>query len=277
MSVSYFIGPFDPALWKYGDPSPEPKSSLRIDPADYWDKLLERWPSAREWQSEEFATGVYWTLDEYNLYGVEVQLHKDLQYVSFSSGGVNFADFILWHRDYVTHEHILYLFNSSSWESLILDADTDRKEVIEFCGLMGEELVKESPLNGTWDGSVTPMGENLEVLYRCTLHVFEHSDGLRVECLIRKQGLGSGSIYVELRGSLSGYDDQFDLLRERTINTVGSGLESEIESYDVLRLLYHNGDPPILSGSCLEKRQGVEWILGEVRLSLRPLYDPPPA
>jgi len=46
MGVSFFIGPFDPILWKDGNPDPAPHSDLRIDPDIYSQKLLERWPFA---------------------------------------------------------------------------------------------------------------------------------------------------------------------------------------------------------------------------------------
>jgi len=48
MSISFFIVPFDSALWKYGNPDPIPTTDLCIDPDEYSRQLLKRWPRARK-------------------------------------------------------------------------------------------------------------------------------------------------------------------------------------------------------------------------------------
>lgn len=136
MSVKFFIGPFDPKLWEdpNAPPDPKPVSSLRIDPAAYKMALFERWPTAKELSFENIKGAVWWRLNKHNLCGVEVRLQNNLQYVSISSGGINFIEFILWHRAYVPAEYKLFLFNDSGWDSLVLTSATTKEEVVQFTG-----------------------------------------------------------------------------------------------------------------------------------------------
>ncbi len=127
MGVSFFIGPFDPALWQYGDPDPVPTTDFRINPGAYSNQLLGRWPHAKSYP----GTVGSWTLDEPNEPGTHIMLHRDLLDVSFSPGA-NFTDFILWHRHLVPSQYLLFLFKDSSWDSLKLHIDTTRHEIQHF-------------------------------------------------------------------------------------------------------------------------------------------------
>lgn len=136
MSVRFFIGPFDPKLWEdpNSPPDPEPVSSLRIDPVAYKKALFKRWPSVKEISFDEIKGVVWWRLNEHNQWGVEVRLQNNFQYVSISSSGVNFIEFILWHRAYVPDEYPLFLFSDSGWDSLMLTPATTKEEVVQFAG-----------------------------------------------------------------------------------------------------------------------------------------------
>jgi hypothetical protein len=127
MSISFFIGPFDPALWENGNPSPTPVSDLRIDPEDYENKIYEQWPNA----IREIKEQLCWLLREGNKYGTRVLLQDNLQYVSFGLGPI-FTDFILWHRKIIPAKYPLYFFNSSAWDSLQLLKITTREEVQKY-------------------------------------------------------------------------------------------------------------------------------------------------
>jgi len=127
MSISFFIGPFYPALWEFGNPDPAPVSDLRIDPEDYSRKLLNRWPHTKRNPEEERS----WTIKEVESSGLRILLHPDLQYVSFGLGP-HFTDFILWHRELVPKKYSLFLHNSSSWDSLEISPGITRKEIQKF-------------------------------------------------------------------------------------------------------------------------------------------------
>lgn len=250
MSVKFFIGPFDPKLWEdeNNPPDPKPESSLRIDPTAYKKALLQRWPTARGGASKHFAG--MWTLDEYNLHGVEVHLNNDLQYVSLSSNSVNFIEFILWHRAYVPAEHELFLFNDSGWDSLVLTPATTKEDIVEFTGFRDHGLKIDSPLNGSWDGSVVSSYTDDKTDYRCTIHLFDHEDELRGHVLLGKHQGGSGSIYVMLRGTCTEQRDQLELRRKKTIDVIREGLGSKLVTFQDLKLQFEDGDPPTLHGMC---------------------------
>jgi hypothetical protein len=105
MTVTFFIGPFDPALWAEGDPAEAPTSDLRIDPHTYAQHLRAHWPHLKEYRPDvDNPSFVYWVLHDATTHGIEVHLHSDQQYVSFTWTGNNFLEFILWHRAFVPTE-----------------------------------------------------------------------------------------------------------------------------------------------------------------------------
>ena len=128
MGVAYFIGPFDPVLWKSRDPVPVPTTDFRINPEIYSNQLLVRWPGAKSYSGKVGS----WTLDEPGTY---ILLHDHLLHVSFSPGA-NFTDFILWHRQFILSQYPLFLFTDASWDSLKLFANTTRQEIQAFTGII---------------------------------------------------------------------------------------------------------------------------------------------
>jgi hypothetical protein len=142
MSTHFFIGPFPAELWKNADDtSPEPTSNLRIDPALYRNELLRRWPNIFFYSQS--STPDYdhlkWELPpeshEYSgLWGV---LQRNGQYVEFGTGPKrSFLDFILWHRSFVPSQYPLYLFNWSSWDSLLLKPESTGDDIVQFTGII---------------------------------------------------------------------------------------------------------------------------------------------
>lgn len=277
MSVHFVIGPFDPQLWLSEEAPVKPESSLRIDADTYREALLKRWPTARELQSEYFAGGVWWNLDEYNVLGIEVHLHKDLQTVTMSPYGVNLIEFILWHRAFVPAEYALFFHRSMHADRLVLTPATTKEDIYEFTGYRDDGLRKESLLNGTWDGFVIASDADDKTNYQCTLRLFDHGSELKVDLLLGKRSPKIGATYTELRGT--GTDDlhRIALSRTRTINVIGGGLESGLEAYQVLDLRVEDGDPPSMHGICATVDQNVTVKLGDVQLTRRRLYDSPPS
>jgi hypothetical protein len=277
MSTHYFIGPIDPLSYTDNSSESKPVCDLQIDPVDYRQKLMERWPSATEWESPGFAGEVRWDLDEYNLHGVEVSLNTDLQHVGFSSGGINFLEFIMWHRLYVSENFKLYLYNDSSFpEHLVLDSGISEDKVIDFCHLTDTGLIKESPLNGTWDGFLTTTSSGSKIKHPCVLHLFEYKEYLEGECSITHIDL-SGGISIKLLGNINSYEDQFTLARENEINIYGESLGPIVENFDRLILKYSADKDPSLIGTSETSHDGVNVVIGNVKLNLRPQGSPPPA
>lgn len=134
MSTRYFIAPFDPKAWEDpNDTSPKPTSDLSIEPRAYRKALVERWHDV----TLSNTVGLSWELPpeagEYG--GLQGSLQSNNQIVSFAAGPKqSFIDFVLWHRRFVPEKYPLYLFNSSSWDSLKLTSETTAPDVAEFAG-----------------------------------------------------------------------------------------------------------------------------------------------
>jgi hypothetical protein len=274
MSISFFISPTHPSVWIGKEPVPTSRNDFRIDPVHYSHALMKRWPSAREWTSEYFARGVYWTLDEYNLRGIEVHLDTNLQDVSFTPYGINFVEFVLWHREYVAADQILYLFNDSAWEGLVMQSSVTKEDIVAFTG-MSREVAKESPFNGTWDGFVVASQDEKLLNYPLTLHLFVYEKALEAECLMKQPKPDTGSIYTYLDGHHN-LSNTIHLFRLDRTSAIGKGLDSEIREFKLLRLDYEEGNPPKLKGICAAEKDGIEVIIGNIELVRRGLYDPPP-
>jgi hypothetical protein len=277
MSVTFFIGPYDPIRWKKGNPTPVSTSSLKIDPLNYRKKLLARWPTAREYPSEYCAGGFYWALDEYNLHGIEIHIQKDLQHVAFERGEINFLDFIMWHRAFVSDQYQLYLFNSSSWDSLLILPDTTREQVIQFTGILGDDgLIKDSPINGSWDGSFMPFFDKSLPEYRCTLHLLSYFDHLDGALLIAENVSPYGSMNAYLRGEAFQENGIIYLERLDTTYLHDGGVHQGIQKFQSLDLNYLAGSPPKLEGSMASGKNDLEETVGELHLR-RQVIDYPPS
>jgi hypothetical protein len=68
---------------------------------------------------------------------LEVYLQNQGQVVAFNPGPKNvFVEFVLWYREFVHARYPLYLFNSSSWDRLLLMPSTSEPDIIDFTGIM---------------------------------------------------------------------------------------------------------------------------------------------
>lgn len=136
MSVMFFIAPFDPKAWEDPDDfTPKPTSDLRIEPSEYHQKLVERLSEIN------FVSGslIRWELppESKEYAGLWGCLQENQQIVSFGTGPKkSFIDFILWHRSVIPEQYPLYLFNSSSWDSLLLTKDTTEQDIVDFTGII---------------------------------------------------------------------------------------------------------------------------------------------
>ena len=133
--TTFFIAPYepseDPADWE----DLRHRSDLSIDPEEYRQLLIERWPSTTFFQRSDISP-LEWEIrveepDQSGAYGTIGMLHGDLQVVSVETP---FEEFFLWHREIISNEHRLFLFNDSSYESLELTEQTTLREIQEFVG-----------------------------------------------------------------------------------------------------------------------------------------------
>ena len=140
MSTTFFIAPFDPKAWEDpADTSPKPTSSLRINVQSYRKGLANRWEGITFSTSTQTGCLLLWWLPcESNEYGgLEGCLQSNAQIVGFGTGPKkSFMDFILWHRSFVLDEYELFLFNSSSWDSLKLTRNTTEQNIVDFTGIV---------------------------------------------------------------------------------------------------------------------------------------------
>lgn len=136
MSTSFFIAPSDPKVWENpDDTSPKPTSDLQIKHSEYSEKLVDRWDDIRFIHGTELEWELPFESGQYTgLWGL---LQHNQQIVNFGTGPKqSFLDFILWHRSVVPEQYPLFLFNSSSWDSIILTSSTTEQDIINFTGII---------------------------------------------------------------------------------------------------------------------------------------------
>jgi hypothetical protein len=174
MSVTFFIAPFDPQLWRQDTPTHELAAHLTIDLEQYATTLRQQWPHLQEVHPPpDSPFPVYWHLNEAQMRGIEVQLNPNFPIVSFKRHDVNFVDFILWHRQFIPQDYPLFLFNDSGWpERLPLSPTTSRQAILDFCGM--RESDKCSPLNkdGRWEGTLVLPLVQRRYIYTLSCTVF---------------------------------------------------------------------------------------------------------
>ena len=133
--TSFFIAPYEPT----DDPNKweelKTASNLKIDPVSYRQRLLEKWPYTKFFRTSD-TLALQWSLYIETKEGVIVPgsvaaLHGDYQVVSLDTP---YEEFFLWHRSVIPSVHALFLFNSSSWDSLELTSETTLKETQRFVG-----------------------------------------------------------------------------------------------------------------------------------------------
>lgn len=133
--TSFFIAPYeptdDPEKWE----ELKTASNLKIDPVSYRQQLLQQFPHTKFFRTSD-TLALQWSLYIETKEGDIVPssiaaLHGDYQVVSLDTPC---EEFFLWHRSVIPSEHALFLFNSSSWDSLELTSETTLEEIQRFVG-----------------------------------------------------------------------------------------------------------------------------------------------
>jgi len=142
MSISFYVAPFTGRQWrKLGHSPTEQIGDLVINPDEYKNEMTKRWPTV-EFQAPAEVTvphfALQWKLPTSNpeYSGLKGYLYPNLQVVSFGFGPKgSFLEFILWHRSFIPPKYKLYLFNSSSTNSLPIKQTTTGQDIIDFTGI----------------------------------------------------------------------------------------------------------------------------------------------
>jgi len=125
MSIQFFITPYKPTEWETSI------SDLKIDLPEFKQKFMEKWPNA-ELKSTPKG-GLLWSVPEERSAGFFGSIQTNLQIVSFGPGNwTTITDFIIWYREFVSSRHKLFLFNSSSWDSLKLTRRITKENIKKF-------------------------------------------------------------------------------------------------------------------------------------------------
>jgi hypothetical protein len=184
--------------------------------------------------------------------------------------GANFLDFILWHREFVPEDHDLFLFNSSSWDSLRLTLNTTREEVQQFTGL--REVRANSPLNGRWEG-LLKIDEHLASPreYRCILSLHHYEDEIIGEFVVSHHSPRTGTLISSIIGQpgpVSGQNVFY--LRETQVIDHGSVLDTPFQMPKGLIITYKAGDPPRIKGTFQTLEKSEQSQLGKIEVEWKP-------
>lgn len=120
--TTFFIVPFEPTEW-------ETTSELLIDPEWYRERLLEKWPKTQLLDPTSDWHVLQWSICAKDWRGPISGLQKNLQIVSMSAP---FIDFIVWHRNLIPSQYVLYLTSDSSEEYLQILEKTTKEEISRF-------------------------------------------------------------------------------------------------------------------------------------------------
>jgi hypothetical protein len=142
MSSWYFITPYDPEAWE--DPNNEaekPTSDLKIYRKDFQVALFDHWGPDRikEDNSSALLKNVWSLTNPKDIDGDDLSIHlQDNYQVIEVHPGPKYVEleFVLWYRKFIAAKYPLYFFHSSSWDRLLLTADTTEQDLIDFTGVI---------------------------------------------------------------------------------------------------------------------------------------------
>ncbi len=123
--TAFYIAPFTPVNWETVN------SNLKIDPVWYKKYLSNDWMGVKFYDDIkvwQLAWDIPVTISGSFVYGM---LHNDLQIVSLDTPH---EEFFLWHRNIISGNYELYLFNDSSPKFLELKLNTTIEDIKQFCG-----------------------------------------------------------------------------------------------------------------------------------------------
>jgi len=142
MSVNFYISPYNRLIPETLNYQNKNINELKINFEDYRNAILTHWPLTKVEmppKSDGLPALCHWILPSQleGFSGLRVALLLNLQVVVFGTGPKKvFLEFILWHRNFVPANYPLFLFNSSSTDSLKLKNDVKEQDIIDFTGII---------------------------------------------------------------------------------------------------------------------------------------------
>ncbi|MBI5927840.1 MAG: hypothetical protein HY862_00910 [Chloroflexi bacterium] len=130
MSRAYFIAAGDPL-----DNSLEPideEKSLKLDAADYKNKLIERWPEIIFEETSYMELSAVLPSLRRGGTGATITLWKSIVSLRI---GETFYDFILWHRSHVPSKYRLFLYDEDPISSFEIYPYTTEADIRTFIDL----------------------------------------------------------------------------------------------------------------------------------------------
>ncbi len=131
MSRAYFIADGDPM--DHSLDLVDEETSLKIDVADYKNKLMERWPEIIFEESSPMELKAMLPSSRRTGTGSRIALYY--QSIASLSFGDTFYDFILWHRSYVPSRYRLFLYDEDPDSSFEIHPHTTEADLRTFIDL----------------------------------------------------------------------------------------------------------------------------------------------
>ena len=124
MSQPFFVAPYKPTEWE------KASIDLEIDPTVYREHLQNKWPSIVFYEAESGTLLAWGILGSGNnrIYGA-LQDNHQIIWLEFP-----LDEFFLWHRSVIPAKYPLFLFRSSSWDSIELTSETVLEDILRFTG-----------------------------------------------------------------------------------------------------------------------------------------------
>ncbi len=125
MSIRFIITPYDPKFWETTN------SDLQINTDEFRINLLANWKEATIKTTPK--DGLLWSIPEKERVGFYGAVQSNKQIVTFGPGNWTlYKDFVLWYRRQIPEKYELYLFTSSSMESLVISSNTTKDDIEQF-------------------------------------------------------------------------------------------------------------------------------------------------
>ena len=105
MPAAYFISPFCPPIW-------DGETKIRIDPVEYKEALQANWNAniiSRDLSSSEYILS--WDIIRNDEIIIQGWLQPGNKIVSIQGTAEDMAAFAIWHRNTVSRQESLYLFD----------------------------------------------------------------------------------------------------------------------------------------------------------------------
>jgi hypothetical protein len=125
MPAAYFLSPFCPPVW-------DGETSVHIEPREYAKALERDWNAnvrARNLSSDEFVLS--WNIDENTQLELSGWLQPGKKVVSMDGTAESMAAFAIWHKNAVSEDEPLYLFDEGLHIKFEINDRTQAADIVE--------------------------------------------------------------------------------------------------------------------------------------------------